>query len=147
MFPTVAARSAWGVSKRFVLANVGRTMANFSSEGLVLVEKDPENHTAVVTMNRPPVNSLNLELLLELRQAIDGLDEDPNMHGFVLASSSKNVFSAGLDIQEMHRPDRERLADFWEALQNVFFSLYGTGLATVAAINGHSPAGGCFLVR
>ena len=59
----------------------------------------------------------------------------------------QSVFSAGLDITEMYQPDNERLAKFWEALQDLWISLYGTGMATAAAIDGHAPAGGCFLVQ
>jgi 3,2-trans-enoyl-CoA isomerase len=72
---------------------------------------------------------------------------DKDVRGFVLASSGKSVFSAGLDITEMHRPDGERLGHFWRQLQETWLTLYGTGLATVAAIDGHAPAGGCLLVR
>lgn len=73
-------------------------------------------------------------------------------NAFLLCCSScwgavkKTVFSAGLDITEMYQPDNHRLANFWESLQNLWLELYGTGMATVAAIDGHAPAGGCMLV-
>ncbi|XP_007435979.1 enoyl-CoA delta isomerase 1, mitochondrial, partial [Python bivittatus] len=55
------------------------------------------------------------------------------------------VFSAGLDITEMCGRSEERLAEFWRAVQELWILLYGSRLATVAAINGSSPAGGCLL--
>lgn len=63
----------------------------------------------------------------------------------ILTSSSKSVFSAGLDIMEMYKPKQERMKEFWTTLQDVWFKLYGSPFPTVAAINGHSPAGGCLL--
>lgn len=38
-----------------------------------------------------------------------------------------------------------QLAKFWASLQDLFLRLYTTRLASVAAIEGHSPAGGCLL--
>lgn len=45
----------------------------------------------------------------------------------------------------MYKPNQERLKDFWTTLQDTWIALYGTTLPTAAAINGHSPAGGCLL--
>jgi 3,2-trans-enoyl-CoA isomerase len=68
--------------------------------------------------------------------------------GLVIASSqhaTSAVFSAGLDLAEMYNKPRASVCAFWTALQDVFLALYGSKLATVCAINGHAPAGGCFL--
>lgn len=46
---------------------------------------------------------------------------------------------------EMYKPDEARLREFWTSLQDVWLKLYGSGFPTAAAINGHSPAGGCLL--
>ena len=63
----------------------------------------------------------------------------------MLSSSSKAVFSAGLDLTEMYKPDPERLSAFWSAFQQVYIDLYGSRLACIAAIEGHAPAAGCML--
>lgn len=49
--------------------------------------------------------------------------------------SLPTVFSAGLDILEMYKPEEERLRAFWRTLQDVFMALYGSSLVTAAAIN------------
>jgi len=59
--------------------------------------------------------------------------------------SSNKIFSAGLDITEMHNPDPKRLGEFWSSVQQMYMDMYGSRLATVAAISGHSPAGGCIV--
>ncbi|RLN58851.1 hypothetical protein BBJ28_00010770 [Nothophytophthora sp. Chile5] len=38
-----------------------------------------------------------------------------------------------------------KISKFWTALQDLYLRLYTTRLASVAAIEGHSPAGGCLL--
>ena len=101
--------------------------------------------TRVLRMQRPPVNSLNLELLASFADSLAEAEGDKACRAVVLASSSPKVFSAGLDITEMHEPDPERLRSFWRTLQEVWLKLSTSRVATIAAIEGHSPAGGCML--
>ena len=111
---------------------------------LTNVEVNEVNGIATITMNRPPVNGLNLELLRDLRESIDEVESNKS-RGLILTSSSHSIFSAGLDILEMYKPDQERLKNFWTTLQDTWLALYGSSVPTAAAINGHSPAGGCLL--
>jgi len=90
------------------------------------------------------VNSLNYEFLAEFSNVLTELDRNKS-RGMILTSSSNKVFSAGLDILEMYKPDLERFKAFWSSLQDVWMKLYGSSFPTVAVINGHSPAGGCLL--
>lgn len=46
---------------------------------------------------------------------------------------------------EMYKSDEKRMSEFWGSLQDVWLKLYGSFYPTAAAINGHSPAGGCLL--
>lgn len=46
---------------------------------------------------------------------------------------------------EMYKPDPDKTRVFWTTLQDVWLKLYGSAFPTAAAINGHSPAGGCLL--
>jgi len=131
-------------------------------ESNIQVDIDENKKIAIVSLCRKPVNSLNLEFLQELTTTIKNLEqkrsssvsssssssgqvEDGLIHGMVLKSGLKNIFSAGLDIREMYRPTQPRLSSFWTALQELWITLYSTPLATAAAIQGEAPAGGCLL--
>jgi len=123
----------------------GQRIRHFSSAAsLVKVEVDSKTGVATVGMQKPPVNSLNLELLQSLCQTFDELEKN-KCRGMILTSEMPTVFSAGLDILEMYKPQQERLRQFWTALQDTWLRLYGASFPTAAAINGHSPAGGCLL--
>ncbi|XP_017780308.1 PREDICTED: enoyl-CoA delta isomerase 1, mitochondrial-like [Nicrophorus vespilloides] len=111
---------------------------------LVDVKVNDQNGVATVTMQRMPVNSLNYDLLSQLVDAIDDL-ENNKTRGMILTSASNTVFSAGLDIMEMYKPQEEKCKKFWTTLQDTWLKLYGSSFPTAAAINGHSPAGGCLL--
>lgn len=45
------------------------------------------------------------------------------------------MFSAGLDIMEMYKPDMKRVETFWTTLQEVWIKLFGSNFITAAAIN------------
>lgn len=115
------------------------------SSSFVNVKTDENAGVAVLELNRAPVNSLNLEYLQELESTIGSLEENKAIKGMIITSALPNMFSAGLDIMEMYQGKEERLRLFWGALQDFWLRLYGSRLATVAAINGQSPAGGCLI--
>jgi len=98
-----------------------------------------------VQLLNKPVNALTLELLEELRTTIVELEEDPQVRGVVLGSAVPNIFSGGLNLMTFYGADSDTLTTYWTAVQEMWMTLYITPLATVAAINGHSPAGGCLL--
>ncbi|KAH8333465.1 hypothetical protein KR059_000144 [Drosophila kikkawai] len=111
---------------------------------LTSVEVNDKTGIATLTLNRPPVNSQNVQLLVDLQSSIGEIESNKS-RGLILTSACSNVFSAGLDILEMYNTDEERLRTIWTELQNAWIALYGSSLPTAAAINGHAPAGGCLL--
>ncbi|XP_045766746.1 enoyl-CoA delta isomerase 1, mitochondrial-like [Maniola jurtina] len=115
-----------------------------SSKGPLVDLTVDNDGVAIMTLQRPPVNSLNLDLLKEISNSLDEVAKNKSK-GMILTSSSPTVFSAGLDIMEMYKPDMKRAEEFWTTLQDVWFKLFGSNFATAAAINGHAPAGGCLL--
>ena len=119
--------------------------ARWSSGGLVRVASDGAIGT--LTLQRAPVNSLDTAMLTAIKDGVGELEATKGVKALVLTSAWEGkVFSAGLDLLEMHRPaSRESLEEFWTAVQDCWLSLYETPLAAVAAINGTSPAGGCLL--
>lgn len=79
---------------------------------------------------------------------VSAAEADKTIRGVVFQSTlKKNIFTAGLDINELYAPStsKERLKDFWTTLTQTLTSIYRSRLATVAAINGACPAGGCAL--
>ena len=76
------------------------------------------------------------------------LEEDPTVRGFVLGSAMRGVFSAGFHLPGLlcsTDGDNTRLVSYVALLQETWLTLYTTPLATVAAIPGDCPAGGCLL--
>lgn len=103
------------------------------------------DHDAIreIQLARPPVNALNLELLRALHGAVDDSIRE-GARGIVL-SGAQGLFSAGVDVPALLQLDRAGVREFWQE----FFALCGTlaraPIPLVAAITGHSPAGGAVL--
>jgi len=107
---------------------------------------DENAGVAMLVMNRPPANTLSLEMNEAISSSIKLIEKDhPKVQSVILASSNPTIFSAGLDVAELIAPDAYRLPKFWNSLQQVYLDLYGSRLATVACLQGHAPAAGCFL--
>ena len=121
--------------------------SSIDSNALVQICTAHVERKAVATLSlaRPPVNSLSLEMCQAISVALKDIESNDSVHGLVLASSNPTILSAGLDLAELHRPDPERLQYFWNSFQQLFLDLYGSRLAVVAAIEGHAPAAGCML--
>lgn len=94
-------------------------------------------------LDRPPVNALNRPLLEELRDAIEGAPGE-GVEAIVISGGEK-VFSAGLDVPELVGLDRAALEASWRAFFAVCEALARSPLPSVAAIGGHSPAGGAVI--
>jgi enoyl-CoA hydratase/carnithine racemase len=99
----------------------------------------------VLRMARPPVNALNPELCRDLIAALEAASND-DVGGVVLAGNPK-IFSAGLDVPYLLSlgDDRRALLEAWQAFFGVARLIAGFRVPVVAAITGHSPAGGCVL--
>jgi 3,2-trans-enoyl-CoA isomerase len=81
-----------------------------------------------------------------LHDALQAVEADPAMRGVIITSGLKrDVFTAGNDLRELHAPltSAAQYRGFWEAQSRCLTGLYGSRLATVAAIRGACPAGGC----
>ncbi|MFK2905609.1 enoyl-CoA hydratase/isomerase family protein [Dyella ginsengisoli] len=102
-------------------------------------------HDTIVELQlaRPPVNALNLELLRSLRAA---LEEAPatGARGIVL-SGAPGMFSAGVDVPALMGRERSEVRAFWREFFAVCAALARSPVPVVAAITGHSPAGGAVL--
>lgn len=102
-------------------------------------------HDAIVELQlaRPPVNALNLELLQQLRAAVEDAPA-AGARGIVL-SGAPGMFSAGVDVPALMGRERSEVHAFWREFFAVCAALARSPVPVVAAITGHSPAGGAVL--
>ena len=103
-----------------------------------------KDKVAVITLNRGKSNSLNREMVTELNDMLESIENDPNIGG-VIVTGRENFFSAGLDLIELYHYNEEEAKSFWHLFLKFTAKLTAFRKPLVAAINGHSPAGGCVI--
>lgn len=103
------------------------------------------SHGAIREINlaRAPVNALDLALLQALRKAMEE-SVTGGVRGIVL-SGAPGLFSAGVDIPALLACDRAGVRTYWQELFAVCAALAQSPIPLVAAVTGHSPAGGAVL--
>ena len=96
-----------------------------------------------IRLARPPVNALNHALLSALREAVTQAPRQ-GARGIVL-SGAPGIFSAGVDIPALLGQDRATVGAYWREFFGLCATLAAAPVPMVAAVTGHSPAGGAVL--
>lgn len=92
---------------------------------------------------RPPVNALDPALVTRLRESIQSAPAD-GARALVL-SGAQGLFSAGLDVPALLVLDRAAMRAFWSDFFSLCAAIARSPIPVVAALTGHSPAGGAVL--
>ena len=103
-----------------------------------------EQGTAVVSVQRPPANAIDISLLTQLSTTLRELEQRRDVTAVVLTGAGK-AFSAGLDLKLVPTYDRSQQNELLRILNQVLYQLYALPIPTVAAVNGHAIAGGLVL--
>lgn len=94
-------------------------------------------------LDRPPANAFNQALLTALIEAIEAAPAQ-GTEGLIL-SGNPGLFSGGLDVPTLLTLDREGVLATWSAFMRTCAALAASPIPVVAALTGHSPAGGAVI--
>ena len=92
--------------------------------------------------NRPPMNALNTELVLELDRAMDWLAVQDDALVIVLYAEGR-MFVAGADIAEMSKFTPMQAREFARNGHRALGKIAGCEKPVIAAVNGYALGGGC----
>jgi 3,2-trans-enoyl-CoA isomerase len=98
----------------------------------------------VITLDRGRSNAINHQMVKELGDCITKLENDDNVGG-VIITGKEGFFSSGIDLIEAYDYNEEQSRGFWIDFLELQHILTAFSKPLVAAISGHSPAGGCIL--
>jgi cyclohexa-1,5-dienecarbonyl-CoA hydratase len=104
---------------------------------------DVSGGVAWLTLNKPPLNVLDIAMMREINAALEELDNDPSVKVLVFeAAEGSKAFSAGVDVSE-HTADM--VEEMIEVFHRIFRLLDGLEVPTVAVVRGAALGGGCEL--
>ncbi len=95
--------------------------------------------TATLTLDRPPLNILDIAMLQKLGALLEELRQDSSLHILVLEGAGTRAFSAGVAIED-HVP--EKLESMLETFHGALRSLRELPAISLAVVQGHCLGGG-----
>jgi len=99
---------------------------------------------ATVSLCRGKVNALNGLVVAELMERLKELEADPDLRAIILTGRGK-FFSFGFDIPEFLSFTKAEFTDYLIHFTDLYTYLFLYPKPVVAALNGHTVAGGCML--
>jgi enoyl-CoA hydratase len=109
-----------------------------------LVSIERHDGIAVLRIERPPANAIDLDLCGSMERQLQGaMDGEPG--ALVLTGGSGPFFSGGLDLKVVPYYTTEQQRKMILAINRMVARLYSCPVPVVAAVNGHAIAGGLIL--
>jgi enoyl-CoA hydratase/carnithine racemase len=108
------------------------------------IRTEVEDGVATLTIDHPPVNSFNTEVINELGEAVDELLADDGVRAIVITGGGTNAFVAGADIPEIKKllGQEGGLKMAAEAGHTLFVKIERATKPVIAAIDGFCLGGG-----
>ena len=105
------------------------------------IQTELKEGVATLTLNRAPLNVLNIEMMEEINTYLESLSKEKTLKLLVIQAAGK-AFSAGVDVGE-------HLGDLVYKMIEVFHKMFrlmdGLKVPSVSVVNGSALGGGCEL--
>ena len=104
------------------------------------IQLEVKEGMGVITLNRDPLNVLNIAMMKEINQALDSLKEEQIK--LLLFKAKGKAFSAGVDVAE-HLGDQ--VEEMIEVFHGIFRRMDALPALSIASVQGAALGGGCEL--
>jgi cyclohexa-1,5-dienecarbonyl-CoA hydratase len=105
------------------------------------IQTEFKDGVATLTLNRAPLNVLNIEMMEEINTYLEGLKKEKSLKLLVIQAAGK-AFSAGVDVGE-HLGDL--VYKMIEVFHKIFRLMDALRVPSIAVVNGSALGGGCEL--
>lgn len=104
-----------------------------------------EEHTAKITLDRPPANLIDREMTLEYHRALKTADADPEVRVIILTGKG-NGLSGGVDLNYLEKFDSREMKVFLRLFYVETMNIVrGLSKPIIAAVHGYAREGACTL--
>ena len=117
-------------------------MKSFDELDFDYFRTETRDHVGVLRIDRPPVNAHDIDVLLELQRAVEGVRFDDEVRVCVFGSANDDVFSTGYDINALKQETGEQTGYASQTSKEVIMKMRSTDTLFIAAVGGHCMGGG-----
>lgn len=107
------------------------------------VEKS--DRIARVTLDRPPVNALTLQLYADIADLFESASAWDDVNVIILSGAGRRAFCAGLDLKEFMAATVEDDPKRGAVVRRTFSAVRNAAVPVIAAVNGPALGAGCVL--
>lgn len=111
---------------------------------MTTLQLTPKGDYTIVQLNRGKANAINQTMVDELRQFFREAQVNEDIQG-VIITGQPHFFSGGVDLPEVFHYNSNDIRNFWGSFILLATEMVAFTKPLVAAITGHSPAGGCVM--
>ncbi|MBU0993556.1 MAG: enoyl-CoA hydratase/isomerase family protein [Proteobacteria bacterium] len=104
------------------------------------VELEIKDHVAVLAINHPPANAVNLATLNDFNSALDEIEKNTNVRVLVVTGKGEKGFCAGFDVSDAANGEKCGVLG-----QETWTRVSRLSIPVIAALNGFALGGGCEL--
>ena len=97
---------------------------------------------STITINRPKVNVMNEETVLEILSRLEDAGKDEDVKVVVITGAGEKAFCAGLDLTTMKDINVIKAVEVTKRGQKLTLAIEELGKPVIAAINGYALGGG-----
>ncbi len=96
-----------------------------------------QDFVTTITLNRPPMNSVNLGIREEFFDAVNALEKSKETRAVIVTGAGDKGFSAGMDVSDLANITKGPNGN------EIMNAISRSTKPYIAAINGHALGGGC----
>lgn len=100
------------------------------------------DHVGIVTVDRPPVNAVSLQLYGEIADTFEALNDRDDVRVAILRAEGEKAFMAGNDLNEFATMEPDNAGERMRQVRESFWSVYDCRVPVVGAINGPALGSG-----
>jgi len=99
---------------------------------------------AIISINKPPMNTMSLEFFDKLEKLVPKLSEDRNVRAIVITAEGEDNFSVGMDLKQIAGVGRniKRIQDILDQRLRVLNAIEKMGKPVVVTLFGYCLGGG-----
>ena len=108
------------------------------------IEAQTCDGTGTLRLSRGKVNALNQAVVDQLRRVLKDCESDPEITAIILTGTG-SFLSFGFDVPEFLSASKRQFIDYLMSFTDLYTYIFQYPKPVIAALNGHTIAGGCVL--